>query len=92
MKNSKLVVALGAVIAALVSSGPVAAQDSGFYLGGALGQSKFKEWCDTGGSPITLTSCGDTDTAWKLLGGYRFGPNFALEGSLIDWGEVSATT
>jgi OOP family OmpA-OmpF porin len=63
------------------------AQESGAYLGGAFGQSKFKEWCDP-----TLASCKDTDTAWKVFGGYRFDRYFAVEGSYIDWGEVTAST
>jgi OmpA-OmpF porin, OOP family len=68
------------------------AQDGGFYLGGAFGQSKFQEWCDTGGSPVTLASCKDTDTAWKVLGGYRLNRYFAAEGTYVDWGEVTAST
>jgi OOP family OmpA-OmpF porin len=67
------------------------AQESGPYLGGSLGQSSFTEWCDTGGAPITLTACKDTDTAWKLLGGYRFNRYLAVEASYIDWGEVTAS-
>ena len=71
----------------------VHAQDSGFYLGGALGRSKLQEWCDTSGSTtITLTSCQDTDSAWKLLGGYRFNRHIAAEASYIRWGEVTAST
>jgi OmpA-OmpF porin, OOP family len=66
--------------------------DAGFYLGGGLGQSKFKEWCDTGGSPIALATCEDTDTSWKLLGGYRFNRYVAAEASYIEWGEVTAST
>jgi OmpA-OmpF porin, OOP family len=60
----------------------------GFYLGGALGQATFKEWCTTGG---TFNSCNDTDTAWKLLGGYRFNRYFAVEASYVEWGEVTAS-
>lgn len=77
----------------LVASGGVLAQEAGPYLGGALGQSKFKEWCDTGGSTtITLTSCKDTDTSWKVLGGYRFNRYIAAEATYINWGEVTAST
>ena len=72
-------------IALLFSAVAALAQDSGFYLGGALGQARFKEWCD-----IPLASCKDTDTAWKLLGGYRFNRYVAAEGTYADWGEVSA--
>jgi OmpA-OmpF porin, OOP family len=62
------------------------AQDGGFYLGGALGQSRFKEWCD-----VPLASCEDTDTAWKLLGGYRINRYFAAEATYVDWGEATAS-
>jgi OOP family OmpA-OmpF porin len=75
----------------IVASGSVLAQ-AGPYLGGALGRSTLKEWCDTGGSTTaTLAACEDTDTGWKLLGGYRFNRYLAAEASYIDWGEVTAT-
>ena len=68
------------------------AQGSGFYLGGALGQSKLTEWCDTGGSTTaTLPACEAKDTSWKVLGGYRFNQYVAAEATYIDWGEVTAT-
>jgi len=72
---------------ALAASGGLAAQESGGYLGGSLGQAKFTEWCDG-----ALASCKDTDTAWKLFGGYSFNRYFAVEGTYINWGEVTATT
>ena len=76
------------VIIALALAGPagVAAQESGGYLGGAIGQTRFTEWCDAG-----TTACDDRDSGWKLFGGYRFNRYFALEGSYIDWGEVTAS-
>lgn len=68
------------------------AQAPGLYLGGTLGQAAFKEWCTTGGVPnASFNSCKDTDTAWKLLGGYRFNRHFAIEASYIEWGEVTAS-
>jgi OmpA-OmpF porin, OOP family len=70
----------------VVASGSVLAQ-AGPYLGGALGQSKLKEWCTGGGT----AACESTDTGWKLLGGYRFNRYLAAEASYIDWGEVTAT-
>jgi OOP family OmpA-OmpF porin len=63
------------------------AQESRPYLGAALGQSKFKEWCDP-----TLAACDDKDSTRKLFGGYRFNRYIAVEGSYIDWGEVTATS
>lgn len=68
------------------------AQERGPYVGAALGQADFTEWCDTGGSPIQLTSCDDTTVAWKLLGGYRFNAYLGAEASFINWGKVTAST
>lgn len=69
------------------------AQETGAYLGGSLGQSKFTEWCDTSGAPagFVLTACDDKDTAWKLFGGYRLNRYVAVEATYIDWGEVTAS-
>jgi len=79
-------------VALILASALAQAQDSGFYLGGGVGQSKFKDWCNTGGSSLTLSSCADTDTAWKFLGGYRFNRYIAAEATYVDWGEVTAST
>jgi OOP family OmpA-OmpF porin len=67
------------------------AQESGAYLGGSLGQSKFTKWCDPSGAPpgSTLTACDDKDTGWKLFGGYQFNRYVAAEVSYTNWGEVS---
>jgi OmpA-OmpF porin, OOP family len=65
---------------------PAYPQEGRSYLGGGLGQSKFKEWCDP-----TLAACDDLDSAWKLFGGYRFNRYFAVEASYVDWGKVTAT-
>jgi OOP family OmpA-OmpF porin len=86
--------ALSAGLLAVAASGASAQgihPDAGFYVGGGLGQSKFKEWCNTDGS-VTFASCEDTDTSWKLLGGYRFNRYVAAEASYIDWGEVTVGT
>ena len=40
---------------------------------------------------VGATSCDDEDTGLKLFGGYKFNPNFAVEGAWIDLGEVSAS-
>lgn len=69
------------------SAAAAVAQDGGFYLGGALGQSKFKEWCDVPGA-----DCKNTDTSWKVFGGYRFNRYVSAEGTYVDWGEVTLST
>ncbi len=38
-----------------------------------------------------LTACDDEDTGLKLFGGYKFNPNFAVEGAWVDLGEISVT-
>lgn len=87
MRSKSFLAALSCA-AALSSSLPAAAQDLGPYLGGSFGQTKLKEWCDA--PPGALTACDDSDTGWKIFGGYRFHRHFAAEGTYIDWGKVSA--
>lgn len=73
---------------------PAAAQgagfEAGFFVGAALGQARLTDWCD----PVagaTISACEDTDTGWKLVGGYRFSRYLAVEATYIDWGKVSGT-
>lgn len=78
---------LGFVTAAFIAL-PAAAQDTGVYVGGHIGQASVKEFCDGVGG--TGVSCEDSDTAWKALVGYQFNRNFAVELGYIDLGEVDA--
>jgi OmpA-OmpF porin, OOP family len=63
--------------------------DAGWYVGGHLGQSRT----DFNSSDFALNLAGvseskdDSDTAWKLLLGYNFNENWALEGFYTDLGE-----
>ena len=50
---------------------PVLAADTGFYVGGGVGQS------NTSQDNVTLTK--KSDTAFNLLGGYKIATNFAVE-------------
>jgi OOP family OmpA-OmpF porin len=79
-----------AAAALAVACAPARAQESGAYVGGALGQAKLKEWCTVGPTDV-LTACEDTDTGWKLFGGYRFNRYIGIEATYIDWGETSGT-
>lgn len=86
MNLKSLLVAVTAFFLAV----PAFAQDSGFYAGGGIGQAKFKDAC--GSAPgITVLSCDDKDTAWRILAGYQFNRNFAVEGGYTDLGEVSGS-
>ena len=79
--------ALVATLAAglLAASSAAWSQDSKFYAGLSIGQSKDNQWCSDVPSGI---SCDDKDTAWKLFAGYRFHPNFAVELGYNDLGTV----
>jgi OOP family OmpA-OmpF porin len=82
-----------AVIIVSLASSTAMAQDKGWYVGGALGQSKAKEFCDGlsgGGFFGGNTTCDDTDTTVKAMGGYQFTKNFALELGLMNAGTVEA--
>ena len=91
MKKSKARLGLAVLgfSAALAFTVPAAAQDAGFYAGLSLGQSKADDACTGVSGPGV--SCDDKDTAWKILGGYQFNRNFAVELGYTDLGEVSAT-
>src|SRR5436305_15323266 len=71
-------------LTAAVLAFPAAAQmtaDSGPYVGATIGQSKLK--CDGG--------CGQTDTAWRILGGYQLNRNFAAAPGHSNLGEFART-
>ena len=88
MKTKAVIAFLG--IASAAAAFPAAAQMSmsAAYLGGGIGQSKFKDSCSNLGSPGG--SCDDKDTAWKLFGGYQFNRNFAAELGYSDLGKAKA--
>ena len=70
----------------LAVAGTAAAQG---YIGVGVGLSTI-DVCDDLNS-LGATSCDDEDTGMKIFGGYKFTPNFAVEGALVDLGEISAT-
>ena len=67
---------------------PALAQDTGFYIGGHFGQSDISGACD--GLPAGV-SCDEKDSAWKVLGGYQFNRNLAVELGYANLGEASAS-
>jgi OOP family OmpA-OmpF porin len=72
-------------IAALAAA-PAFAQ--GFYVGGHFGQVRYANTCDEiGGSGV---SCDDSDTGFRILGGYQITPLIAAEVAYTDLGELSA--
>lgn len=90
--------AAAAFVSAIVIAGPAAAQtaasssswiggkmDTSLYIGGNVGQSRFRTTCD--GVPV---SCDDKDVGWRAFAGYQFHRNFAVEAGYFNLGEASA--
>ena len=86
---------------ALVSTNALADQGRGFYLGASGGNAtydisqrelddiSFSAFADNGAIPLNPTSSfDDTDTAFSLVGGYRFTPYLAVEGGYLDLGST----
>src|ERR1700741_5371283 len=61
--------------------------DAGFYVGATIGQTKVKDFCS--GTSVPGVTCEDTDTSFRILGGYQFNKNFAVELGYHQLGEVS---
>lgn len=75
----------------LALSAPLTTQAAGasadaLYLSAAFGLSSIDTNC--GGTSI----CDDTATGFKLSGGYRFTPNWAVQVDYIDFGEAEGST
>ena len=93
MRRDKKVL-LAAMLGATVMAAPAvsvaqARGDTGWYLGGHIGQSQAKDACNgVGGSGV---SCDDKDTAIKILGGYNFNRNLAAELGYTDLGKAKAS-
>jgi OmpA-OmpF porin, OOP family len=73
---------------AMLVAGPALAQDTGFYAGAHIGSSDLNGACDGFGAGV---SCDEKDTAWKILGGYQFHKNWAVELGYANLGEASAS-
>lgn len=93
MKQAVLALGLG------VSSCAYAAEP-GLYIGGGAGQSRFSgnlvgqlEHAFAADARFDLLSAelhDDSDTAWKLFAGYRFGNGFGVEFSMVDLGSAAS--
>jgi OOP family OmpA-OmpF porin len=86
MHLNKLVIAavMGfAGAAAMPSLAMAQTPDRGWYIGGTIGKTDVDLEC---GGGIT---CDDSDTAWRILGGYQLNRNFAVEAGYHDFGKAS---
>lgn len=85
-KNTLIALIAAAGVAA---PGIAAAQmqpESGFYIGGSIGQMEADGDCPAG------RTCDFKDSAWKVFGGYQLNRHFAVEATYGDWGEISQRT
>jgi len=85
MKNVAKCLLMAAVVGA--SGSVFAGGDSGFYLGGSVGNAKADYSEDTDFGDIDFS---DEDNAYKIFAGYNFGLvpflNLAVEGAYVDFG------
>lgn len=91
MKSLRRALAAAALAAVLLVSGPAMA-DSGFYLGGSVGNTALEvNFDDSQGGFIPFD---ESDFSWKLYGGYNFDLpviNLGVEGGYRSLGGPSAT-
>ena len=78
------------VFAALALTAAMAAQadvQPGFYMGAGIGSTKI----DDDGFDDAGINFDDSDTGFKVFGGYSFNQNFAIEATYFDLGEASGS-
>lgn len=74
------------------------ADDSGWYIGGNIGRStgnidddSINDYLMSTGATSVSFDDDDSDTAYKLFGGYRYNKNFAVEGGYFNLGQLGYT-
>lgn len=53
-----------------------------YFFGGSIGASEASSYCSG------ETKCEDTDTAWKVFGGYKFTDKLSVEGAYMNLGDI----
>jgi len=87
--------AILAAALALASGGVLAqaAPERGWYAGIGAGRSQLDfagNFAQVFGATASTTSQDDSDSGYKVYGGFRFGRHFALEGGYSDFGSFSS--
>jgi len=91
----RMAAGMALALTAMLANAQTQTPDTGWYIGGSIGQSQLK--FDDGslqvaGATSQSISKDESDTAWKIFAGYRFGKYVAIEGGWTDLGKFSATT
>lgn len=75
-------------VAAALIAGPVRAQadPSGYYLGGSVGYSQYKDACKN-----LFIPCDNNDTAFRVFAGYQFNRHWAAEFGYGDFGDAKGS-
>ena len=60
-----------------------------FYIGGSVGETDVDGFCDDA-KDLGLGSCDDTDTGFKVTGGYKINDYLGMEIFYADLGEIDA--
>jgi len=90
--NKLKTVGISSLLLGLVTFGPTAfAQDAGWYAGVTFGQSKTKGFCSDVRALVGAGSCDDSDTGWKIFGGYQINKFFGVELGYVTLGEAKFT-
>lgn len=101
MKLRKASGTLGLVALAALASPLAMAQDTGWYGGASVGQSRatiddarITRGLQSGGFTSSTIADDDRSTGYKIFGGYQLNKNFAVEGGYFDLGKFGyrATT
>ncbi|MEQ6342668.1 MAG: outer membrane beta-barrel protein [Gammaproteobacteria bacterium] len=87
------------VTTAVIATPPALAAVPGWYAGASGGWTKGKfsssdlqgDLAAKGYNSLDSVNVDNTDTGWKLFGGYQFNPFIAAEASYVDLGDITST-
>jgi len=98
MKFTRASGTLGLLVVAAIASPTAMAQDSGWYIGANVGETRAKidnpritSGLLAGGFTTSSIANDERDTGYKVFSGYQFNKYFALEGGYFDLGKFGFT-
>jgi OmpA-OmpF porin, OOP family len=77
-----------AMVLGLITTPALAADYQGFYAGAGAGQMSVDSDADLDGTSLSFD---DSDTAFRIFGGWQFNENFGIEAGYVDGGKASET-